>query len=672
MTADSPNTSCSGGEDACLQHFEYKTSAGRCHKCCLLANVSAEEHARIMELPQCRGCGNTSTRLTTDYCGACERKNAKQPAPAAAIPAIPALSQIRNLGQFHRSNWKDAANINNSSIRAQQSTVAITGSNMAALRNNNLATTECYAFILEPFVNLKPCDYLPTFDVTREGSVKFSELLEIAIACFNSSWEGGSEAGLDCRDIRFSMQAVQPAGISEEAPFGPAGVDPASMGPAMVEILNKHERSGESISYSSEQDIMRLTQINVGVLALLSQFGAVLRDCCQNLEKTVPPKFRNRKFAAVYLEAHIDLDKFHARTGALPPQNVISKSKKRTWSANTSISGASILKRTRLGSGGSHTLKSAFVLMAPALPLDPTPVADTTSVTLFFAKQTSDPVKGLQNFAWTTENPISNSVMLENGPINKGRSKLVFKLTIDGVAYVAKRCYSIGNGSPVSIVDNRDQLIKEGTTLGRTKFFLNSFKKECGTEEIEISEFEVTDFIIAREGVDGLTDSFTPSPASGIRQSDYTSLPDTEKDELRTNTALISSVTWLLEPERGNVQLRKYSGTLDHPRYSDKQGATINAFQHFSYLYSNNTLVLADIQASESHNPLSKASILFDIMSHTLDGTSGAGDHGKDGIKSFVEQHECVQKCTLMGMKALKESEGEDEDVSSNRDNRSD
>jgi hypothetical protein len=83
-------------------------------------------------------------------------------------------STVRNLGQFHRSNWKDAANINNSSIRAQQSTVAITGSNMAALRNHNLATTECYAFILEPFVNLKPCDYLPTFDVTREGSVKFS------------------------------------------------------------------------------------------------------------------------------------------------------------------------------------------------------------------------------------------------------------------------------------------------------------------------------------------------------------------------------------------------------------------------------------------------------------------------------------------------------------------
>ncbi|KAK7059339.1 hypothetical protein R3P38DRAFT_2496092, partial [Favolaschia claudopus] len=60
----------------------------------------------------------------------------------------------------------------------------------------------------------------------------------------------------------------------------------------------------------------------------------------------------------------------------------------------------------------------------------------------------------------------------------------------------------------------------------------------------------------------------------------------------------ISSITWLLERERGDVELGKYSGTLDHPRYSDKQGATINAFQHFTYLYSNETLVLADIHTT--------------------------------------------------------------------------
>jgi hypothetical protein len=40
---------------------------------------------------------------------------------------------------------------------------------------------------------------------------------------------------------------------------------------------------------------------------------------------------------------------------------------------------------------------------------------------------------------------------------------------------------------------------------------------------------------------------------------------------------------------------------------------------------------------------------------------SGAGDHGKEGIKTFVDQHDCVQKCTLMGLKALSESEEEED-----------
>ncbi|KAJ7797566.1 kinase-like domain-containing protein, partial [Mycena olivaceomarginata] len=116
-------------------------------------------------------------------------------------------------------------------------------------------------------------------------------------------------------------------------------------------------------------------------------------------------------------------------------------------------------------------------------------------------------------------------------------------------------------------------------------------------------------------------------------------------------------VTWLLERERGNVDFRKYSGTLEHPRHTDKQGATINAFQHFTYLNSNKNLLLADIQSSESHDPSTKASILFDLMSHTLSGDSGAGDHGDDGIQTFVDQHECGQRCKQLGLEQLVQPE---------------
>jgi hypothetical protein len=60
------------------------------------------------------------------------------------------------------------------------------------------------------------------------------------------------------------------------------------------------------------------------------------------------------------------------------------------------------------------------------------------------------------------------------------------------------------------------------------------------------------------------------------------------------------------------------------------------------------------------------------FLPHTFCRTSGAGDHGKEGIKTFVDQHECVQKCTLMGMKALKDLEGEEEDAALNGGNNPD
>ncbi|KAJ6474249.1 hypothetical protein C8R45DRAFT_1077602 [Mycena sanguinolenta] len=159
----------------------------------------------------------------------------------------------------------------------------------------------------------------------------------------------------------------------------------------------------------------------------------------------------------------------------------------------------------------------------------------------------------------------SSSMMIDITPSDKGKSKFVFKVI-----------YNKLPGTPVSIIANCNELIKEATTLGRAKFFLSNCKDEY---------FEVTDFIIAHE--DSARSSFAPSPAFGIKVSEYGALSDGEKDEIVINEHVVSSVTWLLEHERETVGFQKYSGTLEHPRHTDKQGATINAFQHFMYLNSN-------------------------------------------------------------------------------------
>ncbi|KAJ7802982.1 hypothetical protein B0H14DRAFT_2613768 [Mycena olivaceomarginata] len=229
---------------------------------------------------------------------------------------------------------------------------------------------------------------------------------------------------------------------------------------------------------------------------------------------------------------------------------------------------------------GARPLKSSFILNAPAI--------NATAVTLFLANQTADCTTGIRTFPWSSENAVP--AMLQDEHMSRGKSKVVFK----GLAYVVKLCYTVGRGTLVSILVNRDELVKEGITL---------VVEECQEEEIDISgetiflrgaatpdfvkDFEVTDFILAREGIIGSEErsekpTFIPSPASGINKMEYIGLLNGEKDESVVNNMVISSVTWLLEPERGNVHFRKFSATLEHPRYSDKQGATINLFKHFA------------------------------------------------------------------------------------------
>ncbi|KAJ7495783.1 kinase-like domain-containing protein [Mycena galericulata] len=613
--------SCTG-ENTCLGLFEHKTAPGRCHKCAILANSPETEHTRILAIPQCSGCGAISQRLTTEYCGLCANKNQKHlnnQAPSSASPAtiLPAtilsLSQgqsvsasLRNLGQYNRNNWKDAAHINESGIRTQQSTVPITGANMATLRSSNLATNECYVFILEPFVRTKPCTFLSTFKVIRESTTRFSDIVSNGISSLNSSWEQDCEASLVRSDFRFTRMSNVHIEIEPQALF---------------------------------KDVLQL----------------ILKDSGQNLDRTAPPKFRRRKFPIVYIEAHIELAKFENRTGVRAP-DALSRPQKR--GRNTSfLASGSALKRSCLETG-SCSLKSSFALHAP--------MANATTVTLFFGNHITDPTNAVQSITWSPDaDGLSDSVMIENIHSGKGKSKFVFKVTYNKLSYVAKRCYTLGNGTAVSIIANRDELIREAITLGRAKFFLDNFKGECESGEIDISDFEVTDFLVAREGVIAKdvseTPSFIPSPASGIKLSDYQVLSDNQKDEIVMDNKIISSVAWLLERERSNIHFRKYSGTLEHPHHTDKQGATINVFQHFTYLNSNKTLVLADIQGSESYNPSNKAGILFDLMSHTHSGDSGAGDHGEDGIQSFVVQHKCGQRCIQMGLEKLGETEEEED-----------
>ncbi|KAJ6471006.1 hypothetical protein C8R45DRAFT_1218215 [Mycena sanguinolenta] len=202
-------------------------------------------------------------------------------------------------------------------------------------------------------------------------------------------------------------------------------------------------------------------------------------------------------------------------------------------------------------------------------------MSNVTQVVLFFANHTKNPVTGVQSFTWSTHKPAPHEVLIENEPIAKGKSKLVFKATYDGAAYVAKRCYDIDQDVPISIAVNRQELVqplaagnsssinsrrnaRQKKSTSQTNLIA---KSTANGDRYRVKDFEVTGFIVAREGILRLTTeaesakTFVPSPAAGIR--DYETLSKEEKDELSAHTCLIYSVTWLLEFERGNIEFRK-------------------------------------------------------------------------------------------------------------------
>ncbi|KAJ6494449.1 hypothetical protein C8R45DRAFT_824724, partial [Mycena sanguinolenta] len=101
-------------------------------------------------------------------------------------------------------------------------------------------------------------------------------------------------------------------------------------------------------------------------------------------------------------------------------------------------------------------------------------------------------------------------------------------------------------------------------------------------------------------------------------------------------------IIWLLEP-RQSSRVKHWSGTNEYPPWhQNKLGSTLNAFAH----YVQESTVLAGLQTATAVNENGQGiEVLFDMMTHTINRSSGVGDHGKTGIKTFLEKHKCVNQC---------------------------
>ncbi|KAJ7891482.1 hypothetical protein B0H13DRAFT_1625949, partial [Mycena leptocephala] len=109
-------------------------------------------------------------------------------------------------------------------------------------------------------------------------------------------------------------------------------------------------------------------------------------------------------------------------------------------------------------------------------------------------------------------------------------------------------------------------------------------------------------------------------------------------------------IIWLFEPRRSS-KVAHWSGTNEYPAWhQNKIGSTLNAFAHYVYLNVQffspcipfNSCFPAATAVNENGDGIQ---VLFDMMAHTTDGSSGVGDHGQTGIETFLKKHECVTRC---------------------------
>ncbi|KIO17725.1 hypothetical protein M407DRAFT_84669, partial [Tulasnella calospora MUT 4182] len=109
---------------------------------------------------------------------------------------------------------------------------------------------------------------------------------------------------------------------------------------------------------------------------------------------------------------------------------------------------------------------------------------------------------------------------------------------------------------------------------------------------------------------------------------------------------------FLVEPLRSTTAVIKFSGTLGSRAATDGLSGTITAFAHYAAQILAAKRVFCDLQGSHHRSASGTTFVLFDPMTHSISGDSGPGDHGFEGVQSFIKTHRCSEHCKRLQLAA--------------------
>ncbi|TEB28742.1 kinase-like protein [Coprinellus micaceus] len=197
--------------------------------------------------------------------------------------------------------------------------------------------------------------------------------------------------------------------------------------------------------------------------------------------------------------------------------------------------------------------------------------------------------------------------------------------------------------TPFTAEEHNIQIEAECVALHLGARFLAEFFKFCKSKNVRVFEHLRFEDAFLLQEVEGAA-----SPASGMPQ-------DVDPWGFKDITPSVGFM-WLAEKKHIAGRVVRYNGTLAHPSaHTDLAHLTVYAFIHFVFGHTNGKLIFADVQGTPALFELENGKTadgftLFDPMIHSMTGNFGVGDHGQVGISKFLEQHECRDICTLLGL----------------------
>ncbi|KAJ7677008.1 hypothetical protein DFH06DRAFT_1122285 [Mycena polygramma] len=269
---------------------------------------------------------------------------------------------------------------------------------------------------------------------------------------------------------------------------------------------------------------------------------------------------------------------------------------------------------------------------------------------------------GKQIFPWKGEMMLTG-VRLCNDAMAVGKDRTVYKMELNGVAYVAKRCRHVPTDVQ-EFMDCDQQLRHSVLWLHRTSTCLDEFYDYADVSgcENDVHEgkchhcFEVQPAFIAAE----VLANARPSVASGVAEEDMVAGVDDEGKPYSPR------IIWVLQRCNGKTQDRL---NLVRPQHlqPNKIDATLLAFAHFFWeKHVKGPEVLSHLQTSQgkmSNNQYGK--LIFDVVAQ--DDRTFADD-GSRGAQMVKEMHQCNRVCQLFGLKPDAATEEEDEEKDSDEE----